>query len=415
MEADLDPISNQYSNIIVCVFCPNFVYADKTVNNLWGISAPHSLYLSSNQNTLYLSPLPQSGLAAGSIGLVPLAKKVGKNSIYFNGTLRNLEGVVEPLPPDILINPMVSEGDIIVGGTNGTPTRVVIGDAGQILTSDGNTVEWVDQQVGFVSPMTTSQDIIVSGIGGEPQRLSVGSEGQILKVVSGNVTWSSDAVGMINPMTTSQDLIIGSVAGAPNRLQVGSEGQILKVVSGNIAWSSDAVGMINPMTNEGDIIIGGNNGAPNRLQLGSNNQILSISAGMPSWVDKESGLQSRVTETHTTTTILSGNVETFTMPIKKLSKILKVTTDYPAWIRVYGTSAGRDADASRLITEDPASGIGIYLDASTSLSLSLILSPIPTFANMDVIPEDTAYISLKNIDIVSRQITLTVLYVQEEA
>lgn len=45
---------------------------------------------------------------------------------------------------------------------------------------------------GMTNPMTTSGDIITGGTSGTPQRLAKGSDGQVLKVVSGSPAWAND-------------------------------------------------------------------------------------------------------------------------------------------------------------------------------------------------------------------------------
>jgi len=42
-------------------------------------------------------------------------------------------------------NPMTAEGDLIVGGTSGTPTRLTIGSQGQLLKVGSSGIEWADE------------------------------------------------------------------------------------------------------------------------------------------------------------------------------------------------------------------------------------------------------------------------------
>lgn len=131
------------------------------------------------------------------------------------------------------------------------------------------------------------------------------------------------------------------------------------------------------------------------------------------WGDPASA--SRLSVGYTTATLAPSATETGTVALKKTSDILKIVTNYPAWIRLYGTAAQRTADASRLITQDPAPGAGVFLDASTSSSLDLVMSPIPTFSNGDGTPADVGYLSVKNLDSTSRVITVTITYLPQEA
>lgn len=45
---------------------------------------------------------------------------------------------------DAWVNPMTTEGDLIVGGDSGAAIRLGIGTIDQVLTSDGTTAEWAD-------------------------------------------------------------------------------------------------------------------------------------------------------------------------------------------------------------------------------------------------------------------------------
>lgn len=48
---------------------------------------------------------------------------------------------------------------------------------------------------GMTNPMTTAGDIIAGGTSGSPQRIAVGSDGQVLKVVSGAPVWTTPGAG----------------------------------------------------------------------------------------------------------------------------------------------------------------------------------------------------------------------------
>lgn len=88
-EAEIDPVTNIRKNLVVCTFCPNFVYPDKTLDTVWASQPGGPLYLSTNAAGMYLSASP-STVQATTIGSVPIARRVGKSSIFFSGTLRSL-------------------------------------------------------------------------------------------------------------------------------------------------------------------------------------------------------------------------------------------------------------------------------------------------------------------------------------
>jgi hypothetical protein len=52
---------------------------------------------------------------------------------------------------------ITTEGDLIVGDASGDPVRVAIGAAGQVLTSDGDTIEWLDPASGGVNWTVTAK------------------------------------------------------------------------------------------------------------------------------------------------------------------------------------------------------------------------------------------------------------------
>jgi hypothetical protein len=102
--------------------------------------------------------------------------------------------------------------------------------------------------------------------------------------------------------------------------------------------------------------------------------------------------------------------------IPKTCEIISVSANYPAWIRLYATQAAMIADALRLITTDPTPGSGIYLDASTTGSITTInCSPVPCFVNDDSPLANVGWISIINIDTISRTITFGLTYLGIES
>lgn len=137
-------------------------------------------------------------------------------------------------------NPMTTAGDLIKGGSSGTPQRLAAGSTGQVLTISGGAPTWQTPAAGFTNPMTTVGDIIFEDIGPAPARLPVGSTGQILTVSGGKPSWQNATTvsGFTNPMTTADDLIYGSTGGAPARLPKGTEGQVLSINGGHLSWQT---------------------------------------------------------------------------------------------------------------------------------------------------------------------------------
>ena len=59
------------------------------------------------------------------------------------GQLTQTTNEVQQILDTVVTNPMTAQGDLIIGGANGTPTRLPKGStAGQVLVSNGSTLEW---------------------------------------------------------------------------------------------------------------------------------------------------------------------------------------------------------------------------------------------------------------------------------
>lgn len=179
----------------------------------------------------------------------------------------------------LMTNPMNALGDMITGGGGGTPTRLGIGAANQVLTVSGGVPTWQNSAAGFANPMTTIDDIILAAAAGVATRLPVGASGTFLSVnpATGHVIWGE------GPLTTQGDIMY-STGGQATRLPVGTAGQFLTVTGSAPAWTSVAPGgMTNPMTTKGDMIYSNPGSTPVRLPIGSASQVLQVAAGIPSW------------------------------------------------------------------------------------------------------------------------------------
>ena len=96
--------------------------------------------------------------------------------------------------------------------------------------------------------------------------------------------------------------------------------------------------------------------------------------------------------------------------------ILRITTDYPAWVRLYNTVAARDRDVNRPKYQRPSAGCDIIADnITTSDKLSISQSPTHVFHNEDDPRLPMCYVAITNLDATSRMITLTLQYLQREA
>jgi hypothetical protein len=108
--------------------------------------------------------------------------------------------------------------------------------------------------------------------------------------------------------------------------------------------------------------------------------------------------------------------ETGTVTLGKSGLILKVVADRACWVRFYGTSAERTADASRLITEDPADDVPVLADLIFSASLLTIpTAPLIGYTNRDGTPATTIYYSIINKSAGSSTVQVTISRLSLEA
>lgn len=124
----------------------------------------------------------------------------------------------------------------------------------------------------------------------------------------------------------------------------------------------------------------------------------------------------RTTASVTTGSIAAGATSNVTIDLSKSTTILKIATDYPAWVRIYVTAAARTADSARPSTSYPVAGAGVVADTiTTASSLGVWQDPTSVFANNDSPVTATAYVLITNQDTVSRAITLTVTHLPLES
>jgi hypothetical protein len=71
-----------------------------------------------------------------------------------------------------MTNPMTAVGDMIRGGTGGTPARLVSGSEGDVLTMHGGVPIWLSQQVSQIGLLVGANTFNCNQIGGFTNRLS---------------------------------------------------------------------------------------------------------------------------------------------------------------------------------------------------------------------------------------------------
>lgn len=149
----------------------------------------------------------------------------------------------------------------------------------------------------------------------------------------------------------------------------------------------------------------------------TNNQALVWNASSSTWAPASLiGLSSRTTVQATTSiNVAPGASANCQVAGAKSYLLSKVTTNFPAWIRIYSDSASRTADASRTEGNDPLPGSGVIAEVITSAGvLTQLITPGVLGFNNDTIPTSTIYLAVTNKDSVSRivNVNLTVLQLE---
>jgi hypothetical protein len=149
----------------------------------------------------------------------------------------------------------------------------------------------------------------------------------------------------------------------------------------------------------------------------TNNQALVWNASSSTWRPATViGLSSRTAVQATTGISIASAATSNCQTIGAKSYLLsKVTTNYPAWIRIYSDGASRAADSSRTEGNDPLPGSGVIAEVITSVgALTQLITPGVLGFNNDTITTSTIYLTVTNKDSVSRIINVDLTILQLE-
>lgn len=136
------------------------------------------------------------------------------------------------------------------------------------------------------------------------------------------------------------------------------------------------------------------------------------------WVDPSTsgGLASRSVASAVATSLDADSSTTLEATGFKSYMLLKVTTDYPAWVVVYSDEASRTADNSRISGTDPLPGSGVIAEIITTPGfLTQLITPgVLGFNDSDPV-SSTVYLKVTNNDSVTRdiEVTLTLLKLED--
>lgn len=225
--------------------------------------------MANSYNSTHTGQEIDEGVAKSLALIIDQAFNASSTNPIANKTVTEALTAVGELLSRCITNPMTAQDDLIVGGSDGTPTRLAKGTGGQVLTVDPVSVRigWqTPAAAGMTNPMSDYGDIIVGGNGGTPTRLPVGNAGQILATnASGtNVEWKTPSstvyVGDISPETQSG----GSLAA------IGS----VPTINSNydVEWAEQTVGynkIKTGITTSGQILVANGSGGTSFVSLAS--------------------------------------------------------------------------------------------------------------------------------------------------
>ncbi len=142
------------------------------------------------------------------------------------------------------------------------------------------------------------------------------------------------------------------------------------------------------------------------ITITNSNGVLTISSNATSGT-----ALARNTVTVTTGVLISGQIENLNPNLGKSFDLYQITTDNPAWVRVYYTSADRSLDSGRADTtevEDFNPNVKIIHEVFTTLGkLSVSLDPIRRGASYESIPSPNIAVAIKNMSGITTPITVS--------
>lgn len=148
-----------------------------------------------------------SGVTLG--GVTSLATNESAAVIYYTSTSVDAIGG----GGTALTNPMTTEGDIILAGSGGTPTRLGIGTNGYVLTSNGTTASW--QAGGGGGGLTVGTSTITSGTNTRVLYNNSGVLGEYTVSGSGNVAMTTSPTFTTPNLGTPSSATLTNATGLP--------------------------------------------------------------------------------------------------------------------------------------------------------------------------------------------------------
>lgn len=175
---------------------------------------------------------------------------------------------------------------------------------------------------------------------------------------------------------------------------------------------SNVVGPTGP-TGPSTLPVGGSTGQVLAKASGSNYDVAwtTVSGGSGGV-----GLVSRANVVGVATDVDPAESVTINIVGPKTYVLSKISTSSPAWVRIYSDAASRTSDAGRTEGTDPLPGSGVIAEVITTPGfLTQLITPGVIGFNDDNTPADVVYVSVKNTDSVTSDITVTLSLLQLEA
>lgn len=154
----------------------------------------------------------------------------------------------------------------------------------------------------------------------------------------------------------------------------------------------------------------------------SDGQVLTYDDGSSQWTAQDSSggsggaLSPRGTDSLTTSSLIQNQADSGkTLGLGKCCAVTRLSTNRPAWVRVYSSSAYQSADASREQTEDPTGEHGVLLECiTTAANLILDLCPAALVFSSDGYGLDTVPVTVTNLDSSTGTVIVELTYIRFE-
>ena len=280
-----------------------------------------------------------------------------------------------------------------------------LGTSGQILSSTGTQVNWIDAPSGGGGSPGGSANYIQyndgsGGFGGDAKlRINTGSVVQTLEFWdAAATTTSSAAIGCYyealagNIPEKNELLFYGArTSNSAPALSIGTDYVHFRFKLKDASSSLGTVGQV--------------------LTVGSNGNVKWDTAG-----GAGSGLQSRTTAAATTSSLAdqaSGNLDITN--VAKSFALLKIQTSHAAWVTLYTDTTSRSNDSTRNITTDPLPGSGVIAEVLLSDGGVQKITPGLIGYNDDATPVTTVYAKVQNRSGSATTVTVTLHFVQIES